>query len=216
MISVPKGTYTREVKKMQQNNALCHQKATLSHALRIAPLHELDASLVLPCIYSDTENLLMAEQQFHHAFEKRSLPPPPARSSYLNGVIGKVAEDVTSILFVERHNWQLIGQDISAYPGSHGVDLLLLSPSDKLYAVEVKGTFGKSRWPRLSKGRTRQMTHEWLSKGDNPILVDWELSAAEIYGMVIYIHFGKWKIKGAVSDDFLYGKPIHAFDDEGL
>jgi hypothetical protein len=181
---------------------------TIPAALRSAPTHPLDLSLIRECIYSGDPKLRHAEDQFKHALTHGlSTLPSPTRSPLLNGVTGLVAESVAATV-LESKGWAIFGQTTDPYPSRHGVDLLALSPSDKVFAIEVKGTLQAARWPRFRASELGQMTATWLNKPDNPLMNEWGLTGLEVYGMVLLLHFGKNLWKGIITEDYIHGRPV--------
>jgi hypothetical protein len=82
------------------------------------------------------------------------------------------------------------------------VDLLFLTPDDKVIAVEVKGTLTAGRIPRLSRRELTQMSAEWVDKTDNPGMAELGLRSTDIYGAVAVINFADMTWRIALTADF--------------
>jgi hypothetical protein len=110
-----------------------------------------------------------------------------------------VAEAIAEIVLADAGFsvfWQL------TTPGAHGVDLLSLSPSDEVLALEVKGTLRAGSIPRLTTSRLRQMSREWLNEPSNPAMRDWELEADDLYAGVMVVDLATMSYRVALSADF--------------
>jgi len=117
--------------------------------------------------------------------------------SGIAGVTGHVAESIASMLLVElgwNVLWQLIGS------GGNGVDLVLLSPDDRVVAVEVKGTLVPGRIPRLSRRELSQMSAAWLDKTDNPGMTELGLESADLYGAVTVVNLADHMWQSSVHE----------------
>jgi hypothetical protein len=88
------------------------------------------------------------------------------------------------------------------------VDLLFLTPDDKVIAVEVKGTLTAGRIPRLSRHELTQMSAEWVDKADNPGMAELGLRSADIYGAVAVINFADMTWRIALTADFSALSPV--------
>jgi hypothetical protein len=120
-------------------------------------------------------------------------------------VTGHVAESVTEIL-LDRQEWRVLWHFTG--PGRHGVDLVFLTPDDKIVAVEVKGTLVAGRIPRLSHREVTQMSTAWLDKADNPGLAELELQACDLYGAVAVLNFADMAWRIALTADFSVLRPV--------
>jgi DNA/RNA non-specific endonuclease len=121
------------------------------------------------------------------------------------GVTGHVAESVTEIL-LDRLEWRVLWH--FAGPGRHGVDLVFLTPDEKIVAVEVKGTLVAGRIPRLSRREMTQMSAAWVDKADNPGMAELRLESADIYGAVVGINFADMTWRIAATADFSTLSPV--------
>ena len=93
-------------------------------------------------------------------------------------------------------------------PGRYGVDLLFLTPDDRVIAVEVKGTLKAGRIPRLSRRELTQMSAEWVDKGDNSGMAELGLRSTDIYGAVAVINFTDMTWRIALTADFSVLSPV--------
>lgn len=121
------------------------------------------------------------------------------------GVTGHIAESVLEVL-LDRLGWQVLWHFTG--PGRHGVDLVFLTPDDKIAAVEVKGTLTGGRIPRLSRREMTQMSAEWVDKADNPGMAELGLHSADIYGAVAAINFADMTWRVALTADFSTLSPV--------
>ena len=92
--------------------------------------------------------------------------------------------------------------------GGHGVDLLVLSPDNKVVAIEVKATLRPGRWPRPSRRELTQMTSRWLDKIDNPGMANWDLSSDDVFGAVMIVNFAERQWRCALTADFITAHPV--------
>jgi hypothetical protein len=115
------------------------------------------------------------------------------------GVTGHIAESVAELI-LDGLGWHLLWHHTG--PGPHGVDLMLLTPDDKVIAVEVKGTLVPGRIPRLTRRQLAQMTAQWIDKTNNPAMTTLGLDSSDIYGAVIGINFPDLTWRCALTDDF--------------
>lgn len=121
------------------------------------------------------------------------------------GVTGHVAESVTEVI-LDRLDWRVLWHFTG--PGPHGVDLVFLTPSDEVMAVEVKGTLVAGRIPRLSRREMTQMSAAWVDKADNPGMAELELQSADVYGAVAAINFADMTWRMALTSDFSVLSPV--------
>lgn len=141
----------------------------------------------------------VAEQQFAEAFrDGLGSVPLRKRVGRLPSVIGSVAEAVASRLLVARGF--SVFADISVV-GVRGVDLLLLSPSDDVLALEVKGTLRPGSLPRFGRSRLRQMSAEWLDHSSNPAMIEWGLDSLDVFTGVIAVDLRASSARVIVSGD---------------
>jgi hypothetical protein len=115
------------------------------------------------------------------------------RRGRLSVDIGTIAESVATLLLLEV-GLEVFGELAAA--GVHGVDALALTPAGQVLAVEVKGTLRRSSLPRLGRGRSRQMSLAWLSSPSNPLMSEWDLTGADLYGGIAHLDFasGSWRV----------------------
>jgi hypothetical protein len=125
------------------------------------------------------------------------------------GVTGHVAESVTELL-LDRLNWRVLWHFPG--PGRHGVDLVFLTPDDKITAIEVKGTLIAGRLPRLSRREMSQMSAAWVDKADNPGMAGLELQSCDVYGAVAVINFADMTWRIALTPDFSALVPVIRID----
>jgi len=125
----------------------------------------------------------------------------------LNGVTGHVGESVVEILLVElgfSPLWHFSGP----LSGGHGVDLLMLTPAETIVAVEVKASLRPGRWPRPTRRELTQLSPDWLDRQDNPGMANWELTGADVHGLVVVVNFADAGWKGAATWDFSTVRPV--------
>jgi hypothetical protein len=131
---------------------------------------------------------------------------PSERRGALGGVTGHVAESVVEVIFVDAGYhavWHFVG------PGRHGVDLLMLCPTtERLVAIEVKGTLRPNLWPRFRQGELRQMSLDWLDKADNPGMAEWGLGGADVYGAAALVNLAEMAYKVGFTSDFAELRPV--------
>ena len=175
----------------------------LPEALRSAQAIPLERDLVASCLDPRKE----LDRRFARASAQTPAALHPAeRRGALAGITGHVAESVVEIV-LEGHGWSPMWHFTG--PGRHGIDLLFLDPgAERLFAVEVKATLRARRWPRLRSSELRQMGLAWLDKADNPGMVDWALSSADVYGAVVLVNFHDSAFKAALTGDFDAWLPI--------
>jgi hypothetical protein len=112
-------------------------------------------------------------------------------------------------VLLDRLDWRVLWHFTG--PGRHGVDLVFLTPDDKIAAVEVKGTLTSRRIPRLSRRELTQMSAEWVDKADNPGMAELGLRSAEIYGAVAALNFADMTWRIALTADFSALLPVIHF-----
>jgi hypothetical protein len=178
-------------------------------SLREAQAFPLDPEVVRSCLLDSPTDRLFA-QAFEHGLHTLA---PAERRGALAGVTGHVAESVTEVLLDELGYhvvWHFEG------PGRHGIDLLELLPTtDRLLAVEVKGTLRPGRWPRLSNRELRQMSAAWVDKGDNPGMAEWGLTSEDVEGAVVLVNFADRRWKAGLTTDFVTTRPVRDLADLG-
>jgi hypothetical protein len=129
------------------------------------------------------------------------------RPGQLNGVTGHLGESVVELL-LDGLGYHMLWHFTGPLSGGHGVDLVVLSPDGKVLAVEVKATLRSGRWPRPAERELVQLSQEWLDKADNPGMANWELSGADVYGLVAVVNFADSAWRCAVTADFNTAMPI--------
>ena len=191
----------------EERGAVAQKDLSLREAVRITQALPLPMEVVTSCLL-DREQ----DQTFRKALEHGLATIAPAmRRGALGGVTGHVAESVVAVLLEQLGYfvvWQFVG------PGAHGVDLLELSPdTNRLLAVEVKGTLRPRRWPSLSKGELNQFTPGWLDKRDNPGMFEWNIESDDVYGGIFLINFADRLWKAVLTNEFGVFHPISSPDD---
>jgi hypothetical protein len=166
-----------------------------STALRRSSAFRLDTTVVEDCLDADSAT----DRLFARGWSSGAAGLTRAERCAVAGVTGHVAESLTEVL-LDRLGWRALWH--FAGPGWHGVDLVFLSPDDKVVAVEVKGTLIAGRIPRLSRREMTQMSAEWVDKADNPRIAELELRSADIYGAVAVINFADMAWRMALTSDF--------------
>lgn len=163
--------------------------------LRQASAFRLDPAVIENCL-----DLASAKDQlFDRGWRSGPAALTRAERYALAGVTGHIAESVTEVL-LDQLSWRILWHFTG--PGRHGVDLLFLTPDDKVIAVEVKGTLTAGRIPRLSRRELTQMSAEWVDKTDNPGMAELGLRSTDIYGAVAVINFADMTWRIALTADF--------------
>lgn len=188
------GPAARDYYAVDSNRVSSHSASrSLRLALRDAVPMPIDAALVTKCVLDDP--------QFRRAWTGGiNALAPHERRGRLCVQLGQVAEAVATLLFEE------IGLDVFAQlttAGTHGVDLLVLTPGGQVLAVEVKGTLRAGALPRLGRGRRRQMSLEWLSSPENPVMVEWDLAGQDVYGCVALLDLAAMTWRAALTTDYV-------------
>jgi hypothetical protein len=145
--------------------------------MRHSTAFRLDAAVVQQCL--DPDNA--ADALFIRGWRSGAGSLTRAERCAVAGVTGHVAESVTELL-LDHLDWQPLWHFTG--PGRHGVDLVFLTPDDRVTAVEVKGTLVPGRIPRLSRRDITQMSAAWVDKADNPGMAELGLQSADVYGAV--------------------------------
>ena len=172
-----------------------------SAALRQSSAFGLDAAVVEGCL-----DLASAKDRlFARGWRSGPASLTRAERCAVAGVTGHIAESAVEVL-LDRLDWRVLWHFTG--PGRHGVDLVFLTPDDKVVAVEVKGTLTAGRIPRLSRREMAQMSAEWVDKADNPGMAEFGLRSADIYGAVAVVNFADliWRI--AMTSDFSALLPV--------
>jgi hypothetical protein len=175
--------------------------------LRAATTFTLDSETVSANLMADSST----DAQFERAWQEGldALLPNERRGALL-GVMGHIAESVVESILT-GHGYATVWH--FAGPGRHGVDLLMLSPTDQVAAIEVKSTLRASFVPRLTVRELTQMSAAWLEKADNPGMTEWGLDADDVYGMVVVVNFADRTISYALTIDFERLHPITALSE---
>ena len=173
----------------------------LRTALRAATAFSIEESVIASCVDTGRE----PDAFFARARRDGLAGVDGSQRGLLATVTGEVAESVAELLLAEFGYsvfWQITA------PGMRGVDLLLLTPDELVLALEVKGTLRPGSIPRLTPSRLRQMSRDWLSDAANPGMVDWSLTADDLYAGVIVVDLARAEFRLALSHDFDTYKPV--------
>jgi hypothetical protein len=164
--------------------------------------------LVEGCIDSGIPDARDAEETFREAYEHSLAGIDSSRRGRLAPATGHIAESVAAALLADS-GWIPIIQFVTPLAGGHGIDLAMLTPdSERVFAVEVKGTLQERRWPRLSRRGFEQMSPAWLDKADNPGMAEQGLSAHDLSGLILLFQFRRRRWKAAATADFVDAVPI--------
>lgn len=163
--------------------------------LRRSAAFGIDAAVVDGCL----DPASAADSLFARAWRSGPARLTRAQRCAVAGVTGHVAESVTE-QFLDRQDWRVLWHFTG--PGQHGVDLVFLTPDDKIAAVEVKGTLVTGCIPRLSHREMDQMSGEWVDKADNPGMAELGLHSFDIYGAVTAVNFADMTWRIALTSDF--------------
>lgn len=191
----------------------------VKRALAAATALPLAEDIVTSCIPSQPatpdgyQPLTPTEVAFTAAFAT-SLPQlSPSQRIGLQATAGNIAEAVVEVILADA-GWNPLYHEHRPASGGHGVDLLMLTPDlKKVFAIEVKATLQRARWPRLARPHQQQMSPPWLDRISNEGMVDVDLQSADIYGMVSFVHFARRKLKFVVTNDFTTYEPVSSTDD---
>ncbi|MBA3415982.1 MAG: hypothetical protein H0U10_12235 [Chloroflexia bacterium] len=154
-----------------------------------------------------------ADALFRRAYTTSLAQLPRAeRSGRLAGATGHVGESVVAVLLVDL-GYHVLRQFVGPLSGGHGVDLLMLSPDDRVVAIEVKATLRPGRWPRPSRGELAQLSPAWLGKPDNPGMAELGLTDADVYGMVAVVNFADRRWRAVLTDDFQAAHAVREVED---
>jgi hypothetical protein len=168
-------------------------KAPLPEALRSAQPIAFERDLISGCLASGDE----LDNRFDRACTgSLAALRPEERRGGLAGVTGHVGESVVEVVLAD-HGWSPVWHFTG--PGRHGVDLLLLGPdAERLIAVEVKATLRLRHWPRVPRHVEMPV---WLDKLDNPGMVEWNVTSADVYGAVVVVNFYESAFRAALTAD---------------
>ena len=123
------------------------------------------------------------------------------------GTTGHIAESIVELVLDEM-GWHVLWH--FAGPGRHGVDVVFLSPDDKVVAIEVKGTLVSGRIPRFSRREVEQMSAAWLDKADNPGMRELGVESNDIYGGVVVVNFTDLVWRVMLTRDFDAFRPVRS------
>jgi hypothetical protein len=182
--------------------------------IRAAAALALSTQVVEDCIKSGKNHAEESEALFRRAF-RTSLTdiPKTQRTGGLNSVAGHIAESVAEVLLSDL-GWIPVSQMTGPFSAGHGIDLAFLtSDLDRVVVVEVKGTLQPNCWPRLTRGDIDQFSPDWLDKIDNPGMSDLGLTAEDVTGLVLMVHFARRQWKCAFTRDFTSSIPIHDLEE---
>lgn len=174
-------------------------------ALRAATPLTLDRELVAACL----DTTAPPDRQFSRAWQDGCSVLSSAERAAVAGVTGHVAESVVERLVAEL-DWSVLWH--FSGPGRHGVDLVFVSPDDRVVAVEVKGTLVPRRVPRLSRRDVEQMSAAWVDKRDNPGMAELGLESADVFGAVVAVNFADQRWRSAFTRDFASFRPVVDLD----
>jgi hypothetical protein len=155
----------------------------------------VDAALVIGCL----DRASAVDSLFTRAWTSGPGSLTRAERSAVAGVTGHLAESVIELL-LDRLEWRALWHFPG--PGRHGIDLALVTPDDKIVAVEVKGTLVARKIPRLSQRELTQMSAAWVDGADNPGMAELELTSADIYGAVAVMNFTDMAWRIAMTANF--------------
>ena len=170
-------------------------------ALRQSSAFRLDTAVVEECL----DPASAKDRLFARGWRSGPASLTRAERCAVAGVTGHIAESAIEVL-LDHLGWRVLWHFTG--PGRHGVDLIFLTPDDKIVAVEVKGTLTAGRIPRLSRREMTQMSAEWVDKADNPGMAELELRSTDIYGAVAVVNFADMTWRAALTADFLALRPV--------
>lgn len=177
---------------------------TPNTALRTAAAIPLTRGIVADCLDVDErpDDVVFA-RAFAHGLASLDASE---RGGRLAGITGHVAESVIEVVLTD-HGWTPVWHFVG--PGRHGVDLLMLGPgAERVFAIEVKGTLRRLRWPRLRSADLMQMDVAWLDRTDNPAMGEWEIEGADVYGAVVVVNFDALAYKVVLTRDLVHWVPV--------
>jgi hypothetical protein len=137
--------------------------------------------------------------------------PAHDRSATLSA-LGNIAEAFVESMLVDL-GWQPLYDDDSGYSAGQGVDLLMLDPSlSAIFAIEVKSTIQRGRWPRLPPASRAQMTPAWLGRASNEEMRGWDFEADDVNSMIVQARLGRLKWRACVAAELDAPLPIASID----
>lgn len=174
--------------------------AASTASLRAAhPFHIADADIAALLGHDKRDAL------FVRGWEEGSKRLTRRERSAVAGVTGHIAESAAEEVLTKR-GWYPLWH--FATTGGHCVDLVMLSPDEKIVAVEVKGTVVAGRIPRRSRRELGQMSSEWIDKPDNPGIANVGVESADVYGAVMVVNFADRQWRVALTADFVGFRPV--------
>jgi hypothetical protein len=169
-------------------------------ALRKSAPFPLDSGLVEDCL-----GQAAIDAVFARGWRRGPASLTRAERCSVAGVTGHMAESVTEVV-LDHLEWHVLWHFTG--PGRHGVDLVFLTPDDKIAAVEVKGTLVAGRIPRLSQRDIGQMSVSWVDKADNPGMAELGLQNADVYGGIVVVNFADLTWRMGLTHDFTTLIPV--------
>jgi Holliday junction resolvase-like predicted endonuclease len=175
-------------------------EALRPRALRRAQALPVEPDLVRNCMGHDPR-----DQLFERAWTNGISALSGRERSAVAGITGHIAESLAVVLLAEV-GWHVLWQ--FATTGGHGIDLLMLSPDQRVVAIEVKGTLVAGRVPHLSRRRLTQMSRAWVDKPDNPGMHLFDLDSSDVCGAVVTVNFADLVWRCALTSDFTALRPV--------
>lgn len=177
----------------------------------IPPESLANAMIATPDLLSRPEQVAEIEEHIRALLLERITIPVYARWATLPA-LGNIAEALVESMLV-NFGWQPLYDDDSGYSAGHGVDLLMLDPSlSAIFAIEVKSTIQRGRWPRLTRTSQAQMTPAWLDRASNEGMREWGFEADDVYSMIAQAHLGRLKWRACVAAELCAPLPIASID----
>ena len=160
-----------------------------------------------PALIRDPERFALLEASVKATLTEGAPLSAALRSSALP-VLGNVAEAVVETLLAD-HGWQPVYDDDQGFSSGPGVDLLMLDPTlSRLVAIEVKSTIQQGRWPRLARGRSEQLSPNWLDGSRNIGMAEWGVRSSDIYLMVAQVHLRRRRWRCCLAGDATAPQPV--------
>ena len=160
-----------------------------------------------PELLRDPQRLAPLEAAIRATLAEGAPLPANIRSSAVP-VLGNIAEAIIESTLADL-GWQPVYDDDRGFSSGHGIDLLMLDPTlERLVAIEVKSTIQPRRWPRLARGRSEQLTPEWLDGPRNTGMLDSAVSSADVYMMVAQIHLGRRRWRCCLAGGPSQSQPV--------
>lgn len=173
----------------------------LTHRARPKAI-QLSTELVTGCL-SNTE----ADQLFLRAWKESLRALTPTEKATVAPITGHVAESVAELALQDKFGYNIVWH--LSGPGTRGVDLIVLSPqSDKVLAIEVKGTLRSGHRPRMSGRLLKQMTSAWLDKPDNPGMAEWGFTSDDLFGGILQMNLADMVMWASLTRDFHEWIPV--------